>query len=88
MAKIDVEAAKVREIERIQFVVLRDGLEAGIEFVDQTYMVYKVALTRPYGKAYRTHLLVACAVLRRYRDAARPVKCVIEIKEDDSTLAC
>ena len=62
------------EIDRLRFVLNRDGLEGAIRFAKQTIYVYRASLKQRnkfgkragYGLAYRKELVASCVVARRF----------------------
>jgi hypothetical protein len=72
MTQADIH--KQQEIERLRFVLNRDGLEGAIRFAKQTIHVYRASLKQRnraghrtgYGLAFRLPLVASCVVARRF----------------------
>ena len=63
-----------KELERIQFVINRDGISGALQFASRTYAIYRSAIRNsrcnprhhPYGKVYREELIASCFTLRSF----------------------
>ena len=61
-----IEHHKQQEVQRIRFLIQRDGMDLALAFVEQTFKLYREALkARKYGKEFRVPLLCSCVILRQ-----------------------